>query len=526
MKTRRFSDIEILETICQSKLAKLKKLGPSLGRQLPSKRILPLVKPAILEARSPGDKTPFVIAEIKRASPTKGDIAAIDNPVSLASEYLKQGALAMSILCEEDYFKGRLEDLIAIKTAFPHSCILRKDFILTKEEISTSYLLGADMVLLIAAIFMHDLENLKSIYEEARRLGLTALIEIHNEQEWNLISSLDLNGAIIGINSRNLKDFKLNQCAALKLKAHLPPHIPVIFESGIEMPHECFIVGNSGFDGILCGSFLVSSIAMDSKNPKSSNSLVSLKDALAQGMATASKTSGFYEGLLTRLASRRALSPRRPLVKVCGINDLDFLREASAHADLLGFVLSDKSPRFVGEEFLAAAGGLLDSINDQGDFAIPPRIGVVTRDSLDLGLSMLRRGLLDALQLHGITKAVDSNGLYFPGYVALNLEDFLESKAKTLASYGVQMGGFVLWDSSHGSSKALNIQSVKQLEAYAWLSGNLWLAGGINLSNLDEVLALNPMLIDICSGFESSRGKKDAYLLEEFFSKLCKLCKA
>ena len=84
----------------------------------------------------------------------------------------------------------------------------------------------------------------------------------------------------------------------------------------------------------------------------------------------------------------------------------------------------------------------------------------------------------------------------------------------------------MLWDSSHGSSKALDIQSVKKLEAYAWLSGNLWLAGGINLSNLDEVLALNPMLIDICSGFESIRGKKDTYLLEEFFSKLCKLCKA
>ena len=290
------------------------------------------------------------------------------------------------------------------------------------------------------------------------------------------------------------------------------------------MPHECFIVGNSGFDGILCGSFLVSSIVADSKNPKSSNSLVSLKDALAQGMATASNTSGFYKGLLTRLASRRALRPRRPLVKVCGINDLDFLRVASAHADLLGFVLSDKSPRFVGEEFLAAAGEVLDSIDGLKDgFGVPPRIGVVTRDSLDLGLSMLRRGLLDALQLHGITEAVDSHGLYFPGYVALNLEEFLESKAKTLASYGVQMGGFVLWDSSHGSSKALDIKSVKKLEAYAWLSGNIWLAGGINLSNLNEVLALNPMLIDICSGFESSRGKKDICLLEEFFSKLCEI---
>ena len=104
-------------------------------------------------------------------------------------------------------------------------------------------------------------------------------------------------------------------------------------------------------------------------------------------------------------------------------------------------MLSDKSPRFVGEEFLAAAGEVLDSIDGLKDgFGVPPRIGVVTRDSLDLGLSMLRSGLLDALQLHGITKAVDSNGLYFPGYVALNLEDFLESKAKTLASYGVQMG--------------------------------------------------------------------------------------
>ena len=143
----KFGDIEILNNICKKKLDRLNKLGVSLGYDLPDKRTSDIVKPNI------STDNPMIIAEIKRSSPTQGNIGKIENPLELARKYIQQGANAISVLCEEDYFKGSIMDLYHVKSAFPNICVLRKDFILTKDEVEISHRIGADMILLIVSVF-------------------------------------------------------------------------------------------------------------------------------------------------------------------------------------------------------------------------------------------------------------------------------------------------------------------------------------------------------------------------------------
>ena len=262
--------IEILTQICETKKRKMQEKGISLGYDLPQKREFPLICPTLLNDRT----APFVIAEVKRKSPTKGHISTITEPTKLAQIYINQGANAISVLCEEDYFQGSLQDLYAIKRAFPQACILRKDFILHKDEARVSYLFGAAMVLLIVALFVDDMESFCAIYDELLAYNLTPLIEIHTLAEYNLIKDLNLEKAIVGINTRNLKTFQINKMEAMKLRAQIPKHIPVIFESGIQSEYDSFMAGSGGFQGILCGSFLVEQLDKKEAFLESSGDLV------------------------------------------------------------------------------------------------------------------------------------------------------------------------------------------------------------------------------------------------------------
>ena len=224
----------------------------------------------------------LIIAEIKRASPSAGQISTINNPSALAESYLQGGASAISVLCEESYFKGSLEDLQNVKHAHPHACLLRKDFITEIAQIKESYDFGADMVLLIAACFMGE-ENggfaqLKSLYEECLRLGITPLVEVHNACEADFIAPL--NARLIGINARNLRTFKIDKILAYNLLPKIRaqnPQARVIFESSLHCSFDGFVVGNLGFDGILCGSYLV-------RTPNPKQALQGLKNALKVGL--------------------------------------------------------------------------------------------------------------------------------------------------------------------------------------------------------------------------------------------------
>ncbi len=534
----KFSDIEILEKICQTKYVKLKQFGANLGYEIPNKREVDIIKPVVIDDK----KSPLIIAEIKRASPTKGYIGDISNPIKLAQTYLSQGANAISVLCEEDYFKGSLKDLQDVKNAFPNICILRKDFILQKDEVKVSYLCGADMILLIVAVFANNMESFIEIYNEVLSYNLTPLVEIHNIDEYKLICDMDLTRAVVGINSRNLKTFEINKMDTIKLRSSIPRNIPVIFESGIQSDYDAFVAGSSGFDGILCGSFLVEKL-----DNNISNTLHSLKNIFLRGC----KHDIFYR-IVRRFHDKNSLTHvnykqniLKPLVKACGINDNKFLVECFKYADLLGFILTDKSPRFVDMGFMKNMNNVFNEYFADKEYK-PIRVGVVTQSCLKQGMECLHNGYIDCIQLHDVALDffIQNNGIeskqkkssIFYGDISIwNLND--EIKDYNILPFYPTMScdlsvlnqdsnfhfntHFALFDSSAGSANKLDTKQIKDfLNKQTGFCNNLWLAGGICRDNIDSILDLNPMLIDVCSGFEIKKGEKNIQLMLDFFNYL------
>ncbi len=201
-----------------------------------------------------------VIAEIKRASPSLGMIKEEVDILQLAKEYEKGGATGISVLTEEDFFKGHLSylQLIKEKVSIP---ILQKDFILDPFQIYEGRVAGADAVLLIAAIL--DQNQLKDFVDLIQGLHMVPLVEIHNEEELEKVSNLDL--PLIGINNRDLRTFEVDLRTSLRLRKKIPSAIKVISESGIKSSEEVKLLKWAGFDGILIGEVLMRSPDPSSK---------------------------------------------------------------------------------------------------------------------------------------------------------------------------------------------------------------------------------------------------------------------
>lgn len=169
-----------------------------------------------------------VIAEVKKASPSKGIIRADFRPLEIARAYQAAGATALSVLTEEDHFQGKDEYLRDIAAAVPLP-VLRKDFIVDEYQIHEARLLGASAFLLIVACL--EPERLATLIREGERLGLTPLIEVHEAAE--VKTALEAGARLLGINNRNLRTFETRLETTFDLLGLVPPHIPVISESGI-----------------------------------------------------------------------------------------------------------------------------------------------------------------------------------------------------------------------------------------------------------------------------------------------------
>jgi len=194
----------------------------------------------------------FVIAEAKKGSPSKGIIRENFNPVEIAISYEKFGASAVSVITEKNFFFGGKENLKKVRQAVSIP-LLRKDFIIHPFQVFEAYNLGADMVLLIAASLTdNEIINLKNDIES---LGMTALIEVHNEEE--LMRVLKINPKLIGINNRNLKTFDVDFETSFQLKKMIPKDIKVISESGISGNDEIKKLKSKGFAGALIGESLL-----------------------------------------------------------------------------------------------------------------------------------------------------------------------------------------------------------------------------------------------------------------------------
>ena len=195
-----------------------------------------------------------VIAEVKKASPSKGLICEDFNPVEIAKAYEKSGANAISVLTEEFYFKGSSDFLREIRSEVSIP-LLRKDFIIDPYQIYEARVIGADAILLIAALL--DTSTIMMYRKIATELGLNCLVEVHNEEE--LSSALQAKCDIIGINNRNLKTFDVSLEITRRLAKLIPNDCIIVSESGIATNEDMQFVRNSGANAVLIGETLMRS---------------------------------------------------------------------------------------------------------------------------------------------------------------------------------------------------------------------------------------------------------------------------
>jgi indole-3-glycerol phosphate synthase len=193
-----------------------------------------------------------VIAEVKRRSPSKGDLAAIPDPASLAAAYERGGAAAVSVLTEERRFGGSLADLDAVRARVGVP-LLRKDFVVDPYQLLEARAHGADLALLIVAALPGDL--LERLHDTARELGLTPLVEVHDEPEAE--RAIVLGAGLIGVNARNLKTLDIDAATFGKLAPMLPEDVVTVAESGIFAADDVRRFVGEGADAVLVGEALV-----------------------------------------------------------------------------------------------------------------------------------------------------------------------------------------------------------------------------------------------------------------------------
>lgn len=483
----------ILEFIVEQKRKDLERLGPSLGFSIPKTRtrnIVPFLNPS------------GTILEIKRASPSKGDIAPLLDAVETAKIYAKAGTQAISVLTESHFFKGSLQDLIDVSTAIPQCSILRKDFLLEEDEIEISYLSGADAVLLIARIL--DTETLLRFAAKARSLSMTPFIEVRVKEDLLKLKKAIQEGHVIaGVNSRDLTNFQIDPLIPAAMRNALP--CKAVFESGIKNHEDAVFAKNLGFEGILVGENVA-------KNPSLTPSLVKVFTEAAPN-----KEGDFWKKIAQKRDSHKKNSSNRPLIKICGITNVeDAVLAAKLGADILGFVFAE-SPRQTTERLVQEVKKALTSLD-----LTPLLVGVLTNPNSPKEIQAITNaeiGVLDAIQFHDCTVPSNLNTSYgHYGAVRINEMKHLES-IKTLLSHGEPR---VLIDAHvpnvlGGSGTSIPDSFVNEVKKIT----PLWLAGGITIENVREIISrYEPELIDLSSSLESNPGRKSKEKMNLFFKEL------
>jgi indole-3-glycerol phosphate synthase len=195
-----------------------------------------------------------IIAEVKRASPSAGEIDLHADPVAQAVAYARGGAAAVSVLTEEDRFGGSLEDLSAVRAAVDLP-VLRKDFVVDEWQIDESRAAGADMVLVIVAAL--DRPTVLEFAYRIREHGMTPLVEVHGAEEMEVaLDALD-GGGILGVNARNLRTLEVDLSVWEKAAQHIPDGVVAVAESGVKAAADVARAAAAGYAGVLCGEALM-----------------------------------------------------------------------------------------------------------------------------------------------------------------------------------------------------------------------------------------------------------------------------
>ena len=538
---------DILSKIVRMRREDIERLGLNFDIEIP-------------EARRVGH-TEFLgnagaILEVKRASPSKGDIAPDLDPVGLATTYAEAHAQAVSVLTEMNFFKGSLRDLIAVADLMErrrkqglHTCaVLRKDFLLFEDEIDIAYRCGADAVLLIARIL--DDAQLVKMAERAQKFGIQAFVEVREADDFRKLSVVTaaLGDAaaktiVAGVNSRDLATFHTDPLIPASVRSKLPAK--AVFESGILSAADATYARNLGFTGILVGEAVA-------KNPPLA------KDVVCAFECGCENARGQFWKKFAAL--RQAHQPcveqqhaRRPLVKICGITrEEDGLLAAELGADMLGFVFST-TKRLTTEEFVRnfknrllllkednstkATSCQVSYSSTRNDVAChsgtdgdsihsikgsPLLVGVITDPNSEEGktaIKLAQEGVLDTVQFHGVDPH-DSGNTVLPYYCAARVgspEDFdyvanLRKNGEPRVLLDAKVEGI-----PGGTGKTIPESLLREKASGL----PLWLAGGINPENVATICEkFHPELIDVSSGVEDAPGIKNHEKMRALFAAL------
>ena len=499
---------DILTKIVRMRREDIERLGLNFGIEIP-------------EARRRGHieflGTPGAILEVKRASPSKGDIAPDLDPVKLAATYANAHAQAVSVLTEGNFFKGSLRDLIAVADSMEertkqglHACaVLRKDFLLFEEEIDIAYRCGADAVLLIARIL--DDEQLVKMAKRAQSLDMQAFVEVRETDDLRKLKLVtDALGEaaaktiVAGVNSRDLATFHTDPLVPASVRNKLPAK--AVFESGIHSAADATYARSLGFTGILVGEAVA-------KNPPLAKDVVS---AFEGGRENAKGK--FWKTFAERRDALRATRANRPMVKICGITrEEDGLLAAELGADMLGFVFSP-TKRLTTEEFVRNFAAKIRAA--RAPESSPILVGVITDPNSPEGktaIKLAQEGVLDAVQFHG-TPTPANTGDALPCYAAARVGE--PADFDYVAALRKSGEPRILLDAKvegipGGTGKTIPEALLRDK------AGDipLWLAGGINPENVAAIASkFQPELVDVSSGVEDAPGIKNAGKLKALFA--------
>jgi indole-3-glycerol phosphate synthase/phosphoribosylanthranilate isomerase len=513
---------DILRRIADTRAERIAREGHELGEQVPAAREVPVPAPVThgavgqraATAGPQGAAAGLLICEIKRRSPSRGEIDGVGDPRAKALEYAARGAQAVSVLTEADNFGGSLDDLMTVKRALADAAlpVLRKDFLLDEEDIEVSYRAGADIVLLIATLL--DEAQLARLHARAKRLGMGALVELYTPEDAE--KARVFAPELTGINSRDLTTFGVDRLHPMRVAAHVDWPTTLVYESGVFAAEDARVAAAAGFAGLLVGEAVV-------RNPEL---IPELRRGLELGRASAAaadagraprvdleaqvRAGDFWSRLARRQVQLRGGETRRPLVKICGITTRpDAEAAVRAGADILGFVFAE-SPRQAGVQ-------LLSELADLDVLKVAVVVAGGGRPVPEAVLGALESGLLDAVQLHGDEEPGECADIAFPYYKAVRVRSVEDVPG--VADYRSPRVLIDAFDrNAYGGTGRRIMPEV--VDAVAEV-GEVWMAGGIGPKNVGEIIGRHrPELIDASSPLEAEPGRKDHDKLKTFFKEI------
>ncbi len=454
--------------------------------------------------RQVADHGPAVIAELKKASPSKGLIRADFQPAWLATVLEAAGAAALSVLTDEEFFQGSLGNLEAASAAVGIPC-LRKDFIVDPFQILEARASGADAILLIVAA--HTDEQLRLLRKAAREFGLDVLCEVHDGEE--LTRAIELDCEAVGVNSRDLRDFTLRPETLQELAERIPAAVVRVAESGIASHEDMMALRVAGYQAFLVGEALM-------RLPHPGLGLAKMLGRTVRSRTRAARTTN----------SSTPKDRSDTWVKICGNTNLrDALLAAELGADAVGFVFAPSVRQMTAAQVAKITPYLPEDVEC---------VGVFPAWSAEEILAAVRESGVTTAQLHGTPDPELARKLHdnFAGNLRIihvlnwseemDEETFLDIARKIVL---VRRADRVLIDAKVGAAlggtgTSFDWRAAQGVFAKQRVSLELIVAGGLRPENVEEAIdLLRPWGVDVVSGVEASAGRKDPEKLALFIER-------